>query len=244
MRKLRHSKQVLSCLVTAGPSYEELDQVRRLTNFSTGKLGCGLADYLSAAGHKVKILLGHYATHRDLTEAVDLDIFTTGENLRELLEKEKAEKYDAVFHAAAVGDFKFGQVFFRQEHEALVPLESGKFSTRHGTLFAELVPTKKILPDLRFLFPKSVIVGWKYEVDGDRRVAIQKGIDQARLCNNEASVVNGPAYGLGFGLVQGSKVYHFETREPLFAALEKLSLDFKSMKTSKRKTKRRPTHKD
>ena len=36
----------MHCIVTAGPTYEPIDQVRRLTNHSTGQLGTGLAKHL------------------------------------------------------------------------------------------------------------------------------------------------------------------------------------------------------
>ena len=36
----------MNCIVTAGPTYEPMDNVRRLTNFSTGKLGTELANFL------------------------------------------------------------------------------------------------------------------------------------------------------------------------------------------------------
>ena len=40
----------MHCLVTAGATIEPIDAVRRLTNQSTGRLGCGLADALARAG--------------------------------------------------------------------------------------------------------------------------------------------------------------------------------------------------
>ena len=52
----------MKCIVTAGPTYEPLDQVRRLTNFSTGRLGAGLAEYLVRRGHEVTLLLGELST--------------------------------------------------------------------------------------------------------------------------------------------------------------------------------------
>ena len=51
----------MNCIVTAGPAYEPLDDVRRLTNFSTGRLGTELANYLAARGHNVHLLLGEQA---------------------------------------------------------------------------------------------------------------------------------------------------------------------------------------
>ena len=43
----------VNCIITAGPTFEPLDEVRRLTNFSSGKLGSQLADFLAAQGHRV-----------------------------------------------------------------------------------------------------------------------------------------------------------------------------------------------
>ena len=45
----------MNCIVTAGPTYEPLDEVRRLTNSSTGRLGSELANYLTARGHRVTL---------------------------------------------------------------------------------------------------------------------------------------------------------------------------------------------
>ena len=42
----------MQCIVTAGPTFEPLDKVRRLTNFSTGRLGSELANFLAARGHE------------------------------------------------------------------------------------------------------------------------------------------------------------------------------------------------
>ncbi|HYG35630.1 MAG TPA: phosphopantothenoylcysteine decarboxylase, partial [Clostridia bacterium] len=46
----------MRCIVTAGPTYESLDNVRRLTNFSTGRLGSELVNFLTERGHEVILL--------------------------------------------------------------------------------------------------------------------------------------------------------------------------------------------
>ena len=51
-------------IVTCGPSYEPIDRVRRLTNFSTGELGLLLAAALAREGHEVICLKGEGATSR------------------------------------------------------------------------------------------------------------------------------------------------------------------------------------
>ena len=67
----------MNCIVTAGPSYETLDEARRLTNFSTGRLGSELAAFLTARGHAVTLLVGEHATYRGERQARKVETFTT-----------------------------------------------------------------------------------------------------------------------------------------------------------------------
>lgn len=194
----------MHCLVTAGPTYESLDQVRRLTNFSTGKLGSELARTLDALGHKVTLLLGDQATWPGPFGGAVVKRFSTTENLLERFKEASTEGVDAVFHAAAVSDFTFGKVYEKDEAGALVEVRGGKLSTRRGGLFAELVPTPKLISQLRTLFPAAFLVGWKYEVDGGREVAFSRAVQQLRDNGTDACVLNGPAYGDGFGWILGA----------------------------------------
>ena len=67
----------MNCIVTAGPTLEPLDDVRRLTNFSTGRLGTTLANYLAARGHNVILLLGEQATYAGERHARRVEPFST-----------------------------------------------------------------------------------------------------------------------------------------------------------------------
>jgi len=187
----------MHCIVTAGPTYEPIDQVRRLTNHSTGRLGTGLAKRLADDGHEVTLLRGRLATHTDRPKGIELQEFTTTSDLAEKLER--LAKADAIFHAAAVCDFAAGQAFRRADDGQLEPLQQGKLGTRDGELLLELKPTPKLIARLRDWFPSALLVGWKYDVDGDRDAALGKG--QAQISENRTNgcVVNGPAYGDGFG---------------------------------------------
>src|SRR6266404_4712261 len=158
----------MRCIVTAGPTYESLDNVRRLTNFSTGRLGSQLATFLSAGGHEVTLLIGQQATFRGNRQAAQVETFTTTANLRDRLKALSDGFAGAVFHAAAVSDFAFGKVWVRSEQGELTEVRSGKISTRQGTLLAELLPTPKIIAELRQWYPKARLVGWKFEVEGGR----------------------------------------------------------------------------
>ncbi len=212
----------MNCIVTAGPTCEPLDAVRRLTNFSTGRLGTELANFLVARGHHVLLLLGEAATYAGARHAQQVQTFSTTADLRLKLKSASAQPVDALFHAAAVSDFRFGRVFAPDAADRPVEIEAAqKISSRRGKLLVELLPTPKILAELRDWFPQTRIVGWKFEADGARAEALAAAKRQMAECRTDACVVNGPAYGAGFGLVQSRRVVHLADQARLFVALEK-----------------------
>jgi phosphopantothenate---cysteine ligase (CTP) len=211
----------VKCIVTAGPTFEALDDVRRLTNFSTGRLGSELVNFLSSHGHEVTLLIGQQSTWRGERKAAAVQTFTSTDDLCTRLEALAGREVQAVFHAAAVNDFKFGKVWQGVAGEPLRELRTGKIPTRSGNLLVELVPTPKIISKLRAFFPDAFLVGWKYEVDGSRAAVIEKARQQVAENQTNACVANGAAYGTGFGLVSPSEhPRHCETTKDLFVALE------------------------
>ena len=210
----------MRCIVTAGPTFEPLDQVRRLTNHSTGRLGSELTNHLTQCGHDVTLLIGQQATWRGPREAARVETFTTSDNLRLRLRAYADEGWDAVFHAAAVSDFTFGKAFSRGTKGELHEMRSGKLSTRGEPLLVELVPTAKIIAELRGWFPRATIVGWKYEVDGLRDEVIEKASRQIFENQTDACVANGPAYGDGFGLVTPDGCETVADAQALFIVLD------------------------
>ncbi len=214
----------MNCIVTAGPTFEPLDEVRRLTNFSTGRLGTELANFLAARGHRVTLLVGEAATYAGERKAQSVKTFSTTADLRAKLKAFSGKKVEAIFHAAAVSDFAFGQIFAETKTGEFAALKaSKKISTRQGNLLVELVPTPKIIAELRGWFPKAKITGWKFEADGQRADAWRAAKQQLADCATDCCVANGPAYGQGFGLVAAHGQKHFAAADKLFAALEKLS---------------------
>jgi phosphopantothenoylcysteine decarboxylase/phosphopantothenate--cysteine ligase len=215
----------MNCIVTAGPTFEPLDDVRRLTNFSTGRLGTELANFLAARGHKVVLLIGETATHCGERLAQRVEAFSTTADLRAKLKSFSGKRVDAVFHAAAVSDYGFGKIFAPDESGKMAELKAGKkIFTQRGKLLVELVPTPKILADLRGWFPKTKIVGWKFEAEGKRVDAIAAARKQIADYQTDLCVVNGPTYGEGFGLVShDSKEAHLASPPVLFDVLEKLA---------------------
>jgi len=211
----------MNCIITAGPTFEPLDEVRRLTNFSTGRLGTELANYLVTRGHHVTLLLGDSATWSGEQHAQKIMRFSSTGDLREKLKACSRKKVHALFHAAAVNDFAFGKMFTRDTDGNLRRFTpSKKISTRGSQLLVELVPTPKIIAELRAWYPRTCIVGWKFEADGGRADAVQRAQKQITDCSTDGCVANGPAYGRGFAIVTAGAQKHFATADKLFAALE------------------------
>ena len=187
----------MKIIITCGPSYEPIDGARRMTNMSTGKLGVTLANFLTDTGHEVICLKGEGSTFAGPVWASRVESFATNDDLAQHLESiSRLENIDAVFHAAALCDYRVEQVL-SGVGEAIT---SAKFATRDGRLHLILAPAMKVLPRMRGWFPGARIVGWKYELAGTRDDAFGKAWKQLRDCETDACVLNGVAYGEGFAL--------------------------------------------
>jgi len=205
----------MTLLITIGPTQEPIDAMRILSNRSTGDLGTFLALTLARAGYRVIALRGTGSTtdkEELLAECLKVIPFTTTADLDAELEKISLEAMEtgdigAVFHAAAVSDF------------FLPEAGSGKIPTRNGAVTLTLEPTPKLLPKMRGWFPSARITGWKFEAsekESGREDAISAAKNQIASCLSDACVLNGPAYGEGFGvLTKKGELTHFDDRKAL-----------------------------
>src|SRR5688572_16470633 len=161
----RPSENFMRVVVTCGPSYEPIDEVRRITNFSTGELGILLTNHLAKNGCEVVCFKGVGATSQERVSGARVVPFATNEHLRGELEGlEQREKISAVFHAAALCDYRVKSVL----SSAGVEVAATKIPSRVGELILTLEPATKLIEILRDLFPVSRIVGWKYDLIGSR----------------------------------------------------------------------------
>jgi phosphopantothenoylcysteine decarboxylase/phosphopantothenate--cysteine ligase len=213
----------MHCIITAGPTAELLDDVRRLTNASTGRLGIGLAEYLTGKGCRVTLLRSRMTTIQPSQEVAQSKEFTTTAELGACFEALAGDDVDAVFHVAAVSDFTFGRVYDRVTPGWLVERKERKLDTSARDLVVELKPTPKLIAGLVRWFPKALRVGWKYELDGGREQVLEAALTQIRRNQTHACVANGAAYGSGYGLVAGDGgCQHFEVAEALYKGLWEL----------------------
>jgi phosphopantothenoylcysteine synthetase/decarboxylase len=200
-------------VITSGPSYEPLDQVRRLTNFSTGELGTLLAESFAEAGHAVTFLRGTASTFAAPLWPVEVIPFTTNDDLAAKLQSlPKREEVDVLLHVAALCDFRVRDI----RNDADEPVDTQKIASRAGTLHLTLEPAPKVIASLRRLFPSTILVGWKYELDGSPSELKAKGRRQMDECLTDACVLNGAAYGSGYGMLERSgEQAHLPTKSDL-----------------------------
>ena len=204
-------------LVTCGPAHEPIDGVRRITNHSTGEIGTILSETLSASGFEILCLRGEMAGHPAPKNA-RVVAFSTNGALLNILQTLPVQPL-AVFHAAALSDFTVHRI---EGSEG-----ARKIRSTAGELRLILRPAEKILPRLRALFPNSIIVGWKYELDGSRADAIARARKQINNSRTNACVVNGSAYGKGFGFLtrESEEFPHFADKSELCAFLATWTLE-------------------
>ncbi len=188
-------------VITSGPSYEPIDRVRRLTNSSTGELGTLMAEALAEAGHSVVCFRAVASTFAAPMWPVEVIPYATNDDLVQGLTRlPSREQVNIVLHAAALCDFKVKEIV--TEEGAALP--GDKISSRSGKLHLTLEPAPKVITSMRRMFPASILVGWKFELDGTPHDVLAKGKQQMDECLTDACVLNGKAYGDGFGLISRS----------------------------------------
>ena len=100
---LRHDLEGQTVLVTAGPTCEDLDPVRFLTNRSSGKMGYALAEAAIRRGARVMLVSG--PTDLAIPEGADWVPVRATEEMRNAV-REHAAEANVVIMAAAVSDYR------------------------------------------------------------------------------------------------------------------------------------------
>lgn len=204
-----------AAIVTTGPASAPIDEVRRITNFATGEIGAALTKALIERGWEVFLCRGTGATHREVPGGAHLHEFTTNQDLAHTLgelSETRGADIAAVFHAAALSDYTVLSVKGPQGAMAT----KRKFPGHLSQIQLMLEPAAKVLPLMRGWFPRARTTGWKFELEGTRAEAIAAGRAQIARGETDSTVVNGTAYGPGFGVLAGAEApLHFATKREL-----------------------------
>jgi len=191
-------------LITTGPASAPIDEVRRITNFASGEIGALLAAALAAQGFEPLLFRARGATHTAVPRGTLLHEFTTNQDLTRQLEElsaTRAPDIRAVFHAAALSDYDVAAV--RGPDGPLTGAR--KIPGDLPQIHLVLEPAAKVLPRLCGWFPRAWIVGWKYELEGTREDAIEIARTQLAQNHTDLTILNGAAYGPGFGVLEDEK---------------------------------------
>lgn len=149
-------------LITAGPTYERIDPVRFIGNFSTGKMGYALAEEAARRGARVTLVSGPVAL-----KATHPAITVVGvESAREMLKAATDAFADAdiAIMAAAVADYRPAETAeskIKREHMAECELAL----VRNPDIAAALGEAKR---------PGQILVGFALETDNERDNALGK----------------------------------------------------------------------
>lgn len=98
-------------IITAGPTNERIDSVMKITNMSTGALGCVLADtLLENKGEEIEKIYYistkmSYKPHTNSTKIEYVTIESTQDLITALENIFSKENIDIMIHSAAVGDY-------------------------------------------------------------------------------------------------------------------------------------------
>ena len=166
-------------LLTAGPTRAYIDDVRFLTNASSGRMAAAIAQAALAAGHQVTIVSGPVQL-RYPTAARVIPVITT----REMLDASLAElpSVEGVVAAAAPCDFE------------PVRRVAGKIPRQGDGLSLKLAPTPDVIATLaRKSRPRQWFVAFALEPGADPRRAFQK--IEAKRCDlivvNDVTAIEG-----------------------------------------------------
>ena len=109
MSKLSLNKRFLGkrCLITAGPTIENIDPIRYISNYSSGKQGYEIANELSKSGAKVILISG--PTNLQPPSNVKLVKIKTADEMLDRVKKAN-NNIDIAIFSAAVADFKIKQI--------------------------------------------------------------------------------------------------------------------------------------
>lgn len=148
-------------LVTAGPTYENLDPVRFIGNYSSGKMGFAIAECLAEQGADVTLVSGptHLKPENPFIRRVN--IVSADEMFQVCMEN--APSADIVVMSAAVADY-------RPEHIA-----GQKIKKKDMLYLLRLTKTTDILKELGNAKPKKqVLVGFALETENELKNAKEK----------------------------------------------------------------------
>ncbi|MBZ5539795.1 MAG: bifunctional phosphopantothenoylcysteine decarboxylase/phosphopantothenate--cysteine ligase CoaBC [Acidobacteriia bacterium] len=201
--QLKHDLQGETVLVTAGPTCEDLDPVRYLTNRSSGKMGYAVAEAAARRGARVILVSGPVALAAP--EGMERVSVRTAEEMHRAV-LEKFPSCTAAVFAAAVADYR--------------PAEkrTQKMKRNKAPLTISLEPTPDILADVARQKGQRVLVGFAAETEHLAENARKK-----LAAKNADLIVANDVSAPGAGFDQDTNVVTLFARDERESALPQMS---------------------
>lgn len=159
----KKSQQLLGkkILITAGPTYEKIDPVRFIGNYSSGKMGYALAEECAQRGAEVVLVSGPVSLSAK-NPAIRVVSVESASQMYSATVAEFSDCHSAIL-CAAVADFT-PQIS-----------ASSKIKREKGDMVLHLAPTKDIAAELgKLKREEQHLVGFALETDNERSNAIHK----------------------------------------------------------------------
>jgi len=151
----------MKILVTGGNTRVPIDKVRVISNVFRGRTAVSIASEGCNRRHDVT-LIGNPGMNDSPRGACAFLEYRTFDELEEAMRSEiSGGGYDCVIHSAAVSDYSVSRVLGPN----MQPLDSsGKVGSSYERMYLELVPTRKIVDEVRGWGFKGVLVKFKLQV--------------------------------------------------------------------------------
>ncbi|MBL7772638.1 MAG: bifunctional phosphopantothenoylcysteine decarboxylase/phosphopantothenate--cysteine ligase CoaBC [Chitinophagaceae bacterium] len=156
-KKLKGKK----ALVTAGPTYENLDPVRFIGNYSSGKMGIAIAEKLADEGCEVTLVLGPSSLKTNHPLVTTIAVRSAADMYEACMAH--FERCDIAVMSAAVADYTPASV------------ADEKIKKKDGELQLTLTKTKDILKQLGTIKKEHQrLIGFALETSNERSYALNK----------------------------------------------------------------------
>jgi len=147
-------------LVTAGPTYEAIDPVRFIGNYSSGKMGYAIAEELYKRGAEVVLISGPVSIQLKSKAIQLINVESAEEMFGAAMEN---TNFDIAVLASAVADY------------SPVEVAAAKIKKSDGILDIKLKKTKDILLGLgNIKSEKQILVGFALETNNEKENALKK----------------------------------------------------------------------
>ncbi len=200
---IRHDLDGETVLVTAGPTCEDLDPVRYLTNRSSGRMGYALADAAARRGARVILVSG--PTALEPPAGVEVVSVRSAEEMHRAVLARVAES-TVVIKAAAVADHR------PVAHQAM------KIKRGAARLALEFEPTPDILADIAREKGDRILVGFAAETDHVAEHAREK-----LVAKRADLIVANDVLQAGAGFDQDTNIVSLFTRDAREITLPRMS---------------------